>query len=939
MFYPRRVAQLLTVLFFFLIGTSLRAQPELRPGDMTNRRLGLAGDATSLGWNPAVLGMTNGWDIVGGVRYDTAFDLKAMSYGLFAKAWYLGVGTTGSTDSLGVQRYYAGLGFPLSFVKSLPLWFGASMGWVEGTAPFGDGELSVGVTAAPFGDLLAGLAFQDLLGKNGDVRVGVNTLYSPFSWVGLRGNLYLNTRDTFGGLSSVTPELGLDLHLFDQVMDLSGTYDFNRKGVRLGVEVLFGREYMAGSLNDFAAADSFSFQQGTVLFRYHSTDERGSAYDDLVADYPGTASPRRGWAPDRSYTPAGLSYKYATSDAAFDPLALVRPCNYTPSGFDTPEELFEVVRTGGGSYRRTTEQLREISPNPSDLYKNIRKQFYSQRVRSTELMSNDSLTLRSRQGYSIGVQTVDNSAFPLVSIYMQVTDDEGRSVRGLGKDDFSFADPTLNIVSVRPIDSTRRTPVDVTLIIDCSGSMGEEINAVRANAQSFVDNMEMSGADYRIGGVLYGSIIYDTLHPTADFNKFREFVANASAIGGDEISSLAVQAATEMNYRPDAQRVFVLITDDWVMQQNAELTEADLVNMLWNTKARLYTIGDPCKNNAAVTTRLALGQEYNIRSPFNSILDEIGTDITTTYELVYESKLQEIPKVTILRGRVRDESGRPAGVMISLGESSNGPQTQIRTNPTTGEYEVEIAEGKLYGAEISAGTYLPLSEQVDLTRAQKGDTVVRDFTLKLPPTLLRGQILDEKNRGVAGKVQIEDAETLELVTVLDTDPTGRYQTQIAEGRKYRLTPMVPNYIPTPEELDTRNVTKGAQLEKNLHVISIDEAIATGATFRLNNIFFDFDKADLKPESIPELNKLVNLLNDYPVIRVEVGAHTDARGSDDYNQALSERRAQSVVTWLIGQGISAGRLVSRGYGETKPVADNETDEGRALNRRVEFKLVK
>lgn len=939
MLYPRRATLLLATLFFLLIGISLRAQPELRPGDMTNRRLGLNGDATSLGWNPAVIGMNDGVDIVGGVRYDTAFDFGAMSYGLFAKAWYLGAGTTGSTDTLGIQRYYAGLGFPLSFVKALPLWFGASVGWEDGTALLDDGEISVGATAIPFRDLRAGLVVQDILGNNGDMRFGINTLYSPLHWLGLRGNLYFNSRDTFGGLSSLTPELGLDLHLFEEVVGVSGTYDFNRQGLRLGIEVLFGDEYSVGSFNDFAVADSFSFGQGTAIFRYHPQDESGSSYDDLVTDYPGTTSPRRGWAPDRSYTPAGLSYKYTTSDANYDPLALVRPCNYVPSGFDTPEELFEVIRTGGGTYRRVTDKLREIAPNPADLYKNVRSQFYSQRVRSTELMSDDSLTLLSNQGYSIGVQNVDNSAFPLVSIYMQVTDDEGRSVRGLTKNDFSFADPTLNILSVRPIDSTRRIPVDVTLLIDCSGSMGEEIDAVRANAQSFVDKMEMSGADYRIGGVLYGSIMYDTLHPTADFNKFREFVANASAIGGDEISSLAIQAATEMNYRPDAQRIIVMITDDWVIQQNAELTEADLVDMLWNTKARLYTIGDPCKNNNAVTTRLTLGQEYNIRSPFNSILDEIGTDITTTYELVYESKLQEIPKVTILRGRVRDESGRPAGVTIALGESSNGTPMQIRTNPTTGEYEVEITEGKLYGAEINNGPYLPLSERVDLTRTQKGDTVVRDFTLLLPPTTLRGQILDEKNRGIAGKVQIEDAETLELVTVLTTDAAGRYQTPIAEGRKYRLTPMVPNYIPTPEELDTRGVAKGSELVKDLHVISIDEAIATGATFRLNNIFFDFDKADLKSESIPELNKLVNLLNDYPVIKVEVGAHTDARGSDDYNQALSERRAQSVVKWLIEQGIPASRLVSRGYGETKPVADNESDDGRALNRRVEFKLVR
>ncbi len=935
---------LIGLLFFSSVfGGTLYAQtllsPELFPEDLTNRRLGVEGDASSTGWNPAVLGMTDEVDAVLGIRYDTNVAFNRLNYGLFTKLWYAGAGTIGrtGTDGNSVQRYYAGLGFPLDFISdAVPLTFGFGAGWADGQNILDEGEINLGVTARPLKHVLAAFALNDLLARNGDARASLDGLYSPFSWLGLRGSFRYDSRDTFGGLSRVTPELGLDLSLFDHTVDLSGVYDFNRQSVRLGVELLFGKEYIAGSFNKFS--DDFFFQKGVLIGRYHpQEDSRPFSEGDIA--YTPTLRTRKGWAPDRAYTPVGISYKYSVSDANYDPLALVRPCNFTPTGFDTPETLFESVRTGGGSYRRLTEQLREISSNPANLYKDIRKEFYSQLVRSTELMSNDSLTIRSRQGYSIGVQNVDNTGFPIVSVYMQVTDDEGRSVRGLGMNDFSFADTTLKIISVRPIDSTRRIPVDVTLIIDCSGSMGDEIEAVRANAKSFVDRMESSGADYRIGGVLYGSIIYDTLHPTADFNRFRDFVSNASAIGGDEISSLAVQAATEMNYRPDAQRIFVLITDDWVIQQNSDLTEADLVEMLWNTKARLYTIGNQCKNNAAVTTRLTLGQEYDIRSPFNSLLDEIGTDITTTYDLVYESRLPELPKVTILRGRVRDETGRPAGVGIALGESVNSSVLNIKSNPTTGEYEVEIVEGKKYMAEINAKPYLPVSKTVDLTSTKKGDTVVQDFTLYLPQTTLRGQILDERNRGVAGKVQVDDAETLETLMTLDTDPSGNYRTIIDVGRKYRLTPVVSNYIPTPEELDLQGVAKGASLEKNLRVISIDEAIATGATFRLNNIFFDFDKADLKSESIPELSKLVSLMNDYPVIKVEIGAHTDARGSDDYNQRLSERRAESVVNWLIEQGIATQRLFPKGYGEVKPVADNETDDGRALNRRVEFKLVK
>ncbi|MCB0710927.1 MAG: OmpA family protein [Ignavibacteriae bacterium] len=929
--------QIISVALFLLATISgLRAQSILQPEDFTNRRLGLPGDASSVGWNPAILGMDKSSDIVGGAQYDTGFTFNNLSYGIFSKFWYLGAGTIGSTSEFNTQRFYGGFGFPLDVSKEIPLWVGGGVGWSEGTSLLSDGEFTIGAVAAPLNKLLTGLAIQDLLGRNGNPRVAFDANWRLADWLALRGGLYYNSLDTFGNLSQVTPEFGLDLWLFEQVIAVSSSFDFNREDFRFGVEMLFGRDIIAGSFNELdVETGNVGYKQGVGIVRYRPKGPEG--FEDEGPFTP--PSTRLGWAPDRAYTPAGLSYKYAVSDATEDPLALKRPCDFTPTGFDTPADLFETVRTGGGSYRMLFEALEDLSSNPNDLFKNIRKSFYSRRVRSTELMKSDSLTILSRQNYSIGIQNLDNSQFPFVSVYMQVTDNEGRSVRGLGRNDFTFADPSLEIVSVRPIDSSRRIPVDVTMIIDCSGSMGGEIEAVRANAQSFVDHMETSGADYRIGGVLYGSIIYDTLHPTNDFQKFRKFVSNAAAIGGDEISALAVKAATEMNYRPDAQRIFVLITDDWAIQQNSELTEADLVAMLWEMKARLYSIHEPCKNNSAVTTRLTLGQEYNIRSPFTTILDEIGTDITTTYELVYKSKMKEAPKVTILRGRVKDDSGRPVGTTITMGESLNSSTLNIPTNSTTGEYEVEIVEGKIYQAEINSDLYLPLSESVDLTGVQKGDTVYRDFTLYMPQTTLRGQILDQNNRGIRGKVQIDDAETLETVMIIETDQNGRYQTAINEGRVYRLTPVVPEYIPTPEELDTRGVKRGAALEKDLHVISIDQAIATGATFRLDNIFFDFDKSDLKSESIPELRKLVNLLNDYPSIRVEIGAHTDWDGTDDYNIKLSQRRAQSVVNWLIDSGVSESRLVSKGYGESKPIATNETDEGRALNRRVEFKLVR
>jgi outer membrane protein OmpA-like peptidoglycan-associated protein len=124
-------------------------------------------------------------------------------------------------------------------------------------------------------------------------------------------------------------------------------------------------------------------------------------------------------------------------------------------------------------------------------------------------------------------------------------------------------------------------------------------------------------------------------------------------------------------------------------------------------------------------------------------------------------------------------------------------------------------------------------------------------------------------------------------------------------------------------------------EKNiqLHPIQIGEIVV------MRNIFFDFDSDKLKMESIVELKKLMQLLKDNPLMHIEIRGHTDNVGSAQYNKALSERRAMSVFNYLVENGIRKERLKYKGFGDTMPIAPNDTDEGRALNRRTEFMVTK
>ena len=103
------------------------------------------------------------------------------------------------------------------------------------------------------------------------------------------------------------------------------------------------------------------------------------------------------------------------------------------------------------------------------------------------------------------------------------------------------------------------------------------------------------------------------------------------------------------------------------------------------------------------------------------------------------------------------------------------------------------------------------------------------------------------------------------------------------------------------------------------------------------MLFDFDKSTVKSEAAQILNRLIAFMNENKGARVDLSGHTDNVGSDAYNQALSERRVNSVRDYVVGKGVDRGRVSGQGFGESKPIADNKTAEGRAKNRRVEIKV--
>jgi outer membrane protein OmpA-like peptidoglycan-associated protein len=203
-------------------------------------------------------------------------------------------------------------------------------------------------------------------------------------------------------------------------------------------------------------------------------------------------------------------------------------------------------------------------------------------------------------------------------------------------------------------------------------------------------------------------------------------------------------------------------------------------------------------------------------------------------------------------------------------------------------------------------------------------------------TMLKGVITDEQTKQpLEAQLELIDNDKNEvLATFKSNSTTGKYLVSLPSGKNYGIAVKKDGYLFHSENFDLPETADFQEVEKNIELKKID----IGKTIVLRNIFFDFDKATIRPESANELDRLIKLLTDNPGIRIELGSHTDSKGSDDYNLKLSQQRSQSVVNYLISKGISAARLEAKGYGETVPIATNDTDAGRQENRRTEFKIL-
>ncbi|MEO0073114.1 MAG: carboxypeptidase regulatory-like domain-containing protein [candidate division WOR-3 bacterium] len=292
----------------------------------------------------------------------------------------------------------------------------------------------------------------------------------------------------------------------------------------------------------------------------------------------------------------------------------------------------------------------------------------------------------------------------------------------------------------------------------------------------------------------------------------------------------------------------------------------------------------------------------------------------------YEFSLRPLVSYGVIAGSVNDATtGRPLAARVEF-PGSNLPT--IQSDAASGAFRVNDVPVGAYTVTVSAEGYFPSTQTVAVAE----NSVATPTFLLNPATVkstVTGQVTDRgTGSAIAATLVFKDAATGNVITEVSSDPaTGVYAAEVPVGT-YAVTAKSEGYI---------DQSAAVAAERDRTARQDFALVKPGTKVTLRNIYFDFNKATIRlPQSQEALDAAAKILTDNPTIRVEIQGHTDNIGSDEYNQRLSERRAQAVVTHLVqNYGIAPNRLTAVGMGESQPVADNSTESGRALNRRVEF----
>ena len=303
---------------------------------------------------------------------------------------------------------------------------------------------------------------------------------------------------------------------------------------------------------------------------------------------------------------------------------------------------------------------------------------------------------------------------------------------------------------------------------------------------------------------------------------------------------------------------------------------------------------------------------------------EIFVDVDLKEKVRLDIKLRPLtaPFVATFVNSVTQEP--VSGINVNIENELGG--VEIFTTGPDGKVSTNLKEGA-YTIKVEAEDYLPFQ---DVITVKAGETVAKKSELIPREGELLGKVFNAKTmKPLVADMVFYDTLGNEI-TKITSNKDGTYSVKLDQG-VYRVKVTVPKYIPQEAivvvEGGKKNVRDFGMLKEKM-------------VFTFRNIYFDFNKATIKPESYPVLDSVAQILKENPTMVVEIGGHTDTRGSRRYNQRLSQRRAEAVKNYLVRvHGIDPSRLIAKGYGESRPLVKPErTEADYAKNRRVEFLII-
>ena len=364
--------------------------------------------------------------------------------------------------------------------------------------------------------------------------------------------------------------------------------------------------------------------------------------------------------------------------------------------------------------------------------------------------------------------------------------------------------------------------------------------------------------------------------------------------------------------------------------------------------------------------------------PLNSIVNMLGTNskqpmVTKDGKTLYfvSDRKEGFGGYDIYMTRL-DESGQPFGRAINLGDNVNtdkdeetpffdetGQALYFSSKGWIGMGGLDVFQsekrGSTFGKAVNMGFPLNSSKDdayfvtatdvnIGYVSSDRGENTCcyQLYSFEMSYYYVGGTVLDAVDESYLEGVKVLLIDSNGLEVAIDyTDDMGEYVLPVTKGRNYKVVYNKDNFLEDEMEISTRMIY--ANDTTNLGIVKLITT-EVGRAVKLEHIYYDFGKATLRESSKAVLSKLARQLMKYPYLVIEIGSHTDNIGSDKYNEDLSQKRSQSVVDYLISQGIKKNMLVSKGYGESMPKVPNTNPDGsdneanRQINRRTEFKVL-